>query len=212
MTEWAHEIGGAVTVWRGIFDSGAPAAIVSPLHARVLVIVRGYLGGGSFRARSGSIVLARPGSPRDDVTARRRTDVVEVSLSSVAFREIAEYWPDEPLLVMHAPVAGDAADRLIRYGTKETPEAALPFQAALYEVIASARRRGSSVRPPADRAEARARRLERAAVEIASTDEPISLIAERAGFADHSHLTREFARATGTTPRRFREQIREDLP
>jgi AraC family transcriptional regulator len=47
-------------------------------------------------------------------------------------------------------------------------------------------------------------RLEWAGIALASTDEPLSVIAARAGFADQSHLTRAFRAHTGMTPLRFR--------
>jgi AraC family transcriptional regulator len=47
-------------------------------------------------------------------------------------------------------------------------------------------------------------RLEWAAQRLVRTDEEIASIAARAGFADQSHLTREFKRRYGVTPGRFR--------
>jgi AraC family transcriptional regulator len=55
---------------------------------------------------------------------------------------------------------------------------------------------------------ARALRLERAAALLASSDEPLAAIAAGTGYADQSHLTRAFRRATGVTPARFRELSR----
>jgi len=49
-------------------------------------------------------------------------------------------------------------------------------------------------------------RAEWAAERLASTDQPISLIALHAGFADQSHFTRVFRDRFGVTPRRFRAQ------
>lgn len=51
-------------------------------------------------------------------------------------------------------------------------------------------------------------RLDWAASQLASTDEPIAALAARAGFADQSHFTRVFKRHTGRTPGRYREQAR----
>jgi AraC family transcriptional regulator len=51
-------------------------------------------------------------------------------------------------------------------------------------------------------------RLDWAASQLASTDEPIAALAARAGFADQSHFTRAFKRHTGRTPGRYREQVR----
>ncbi|MGH7711464.1 MAG: helix-turn-helix transcriptional regulator, partial [Gemmatimonadaceae bacterium] len=48
-------------------------------------------------------------------------------------------------------------------------------------------------------------RLEHAAVRLVRDDAAIGLIGLDAGFADHSHFTREFKRATGTTPQEYRE-------
>lgn len=48
-------------------------------------------------------------------------------------------------------------------------------------------------------------RLEHAAQRLARERVSISLIGLDAGFADHSHFTREFKRATGTTPQAYRE-------
>lgn len=47
-------------------------------------------------------------------------------------------------------------------------------------------------------------RVEWAAEQLAHTDEPISAIAIRAGFADQAHLTRTFKAGTGHTPARYR--------
>jgi len=54
-----------------------------------------------------------------------------------------------------------------------------------------------------------ARRVRVAADRLARTDEPIALIAQSAGFADQSHLTRAFKRAVGLTPRQFRQRARD---
>jgi AraC family transcriptional regulator len=51
-------------------------------------------------------------------------------------------------------------------------------------------------------------RLEWAAQRLASSDEGLASIAARAGFADQSHLTREFKRRYGVTPGRFRSAHR----
>lgn len=50
-------------------------------------------------------------------------------------------------------------------------------------------------------------RLDWAAVELRTTEEPIGLIAIRARFADQSHFTREFKRYTGLTPLKYREAL-----
>ena len=47
-------------------------------------------------------------------------------------------------------------------------------------------------------------RIEWAAWALTRSDEPIALVAQEAGFADQSHFTREFRRATGVTPARYR--------
>ena len=52
-------------------------------------------------------------------------------------------------------------------------------------------------------------RLERAAVRLATSDDPISEIALECGFADQCHLTRAFRRRTGTTPDRYRRAARD---
>jgi AraC-like DNA-binding protein len=51
---------------------------------------------------------------------------------------------------------------------------------------------------------ARKLRLDWAGVALASSEEPLSVIARRAGFADQSHFTRAFRQHTGLTPLRFR--------
>src|SRR5688572_5173254 len=51
-------------------------------------------------------------------------------------------------------------------------------------------------------------RIEYASKEIASSDEPITNIALRAGFADHSHLSKTFKRLTGLTPSQHRSLAR----
>lgn len=51
-------------------------------------------------------------------------------------------------------------------------------------------------------------RLDWAASQLTSTDEPIAALAVRAGFADQSHFTRAFKRHTGRTPGRYREEAR----
>ena len=50
-------------------------------------------------------------------------------------------------------------------------------------------------------------RLQSAMQKIALPDEPISLIALEAGFADQAHFTRLFKRETGVTPARFRKML-----
>ena len=51
-------------------------------------------------------------------------------------------------------------------------------------------------------------RLEWAADRMSTTEDSLSAIAIRAGFADQSHLTRTFARYFGTTPARYRATFR----
>ena len=51
---------------------------------------------------------------------------------------------------------------------------------------------------------ARSLRLEWAATRIAHSDDPLGLIAVRAGFFDQSHFTRWFKRHTGVTPGQYR--------
>jgi AraC family transcriptional regulator len=51
-------------------------------------------------------------------------------------------------------------------------------------------------------------RLEKAMNFLATSSEAISTVALTSGFADQSHLTRELRRATGLTPRQYREQTR----
>jgi AraC family transcriptional regulator len=48
-------------------------------------------------------------------------------------------------------------------------------------------------------------RLEHASERLVRDGASIGLIGLEAGFADHSHFTREFKRATGTTPQAYRE-------
>ncbi|MGQ0641406.1 MAG: AraC family transcriptional regulator [Gemmatimonadaceae bacterium] len=48
-------------------------------------------------------------------------------------------------------------------------------------------------------------RLEHAAERLAASDAAIGHIGLDVGFADHSHFTREFKRATGTTPQAYRQ-------
>lgn len=54
-------------------------------------------------------------------------------------------------------------------------------------------------------------RIEWACRELVATDQPIVEIALRAGFCDHSHMTRTFRRVTGLTPTEFRAR-RGDSP
>jgi hypothetical protein len=44
--------------------------------------------------------------------------------------------------------------------------------------------------------------------EVARSDEGLASVAARAGFADQSHLTREFKRRYGVTPGRYRRAHR----
>jgi AraC family transcriptional regulator len=53
-------------------------------------------------------------------------------------------------------------------------------------------------------------RLDWAASQLASTDEPIAALAASAGFADQSHFTRAFKLYTGRTPGRYREGARPE--
>jgi transcriptional regulator GlxA family with amidase domain len=54
----------------------------------------------------------------------------------------------------------------------------------------------------------RRQRLDWAARLLAGSDEPLSDLALRAGFADQSHFTRLFKRHTGLTPERYRQATR----
>jgi AraC family transcriptional regulator len=54
------------------------------------------------------------------------------------------------------------------------------------------------------RAFAQACRIERARHMLVETPMPVAAIAQACGFSDQSHFTTSFARATGTTPGRFR--------
>jgi len=52
-------------------------------------------------------------------------------------------------------------------------------------------------------------RLEKAMQALSTSRVPISVVAISAGFSDQSHLTRELRRATGLTPRSYRQQTRQ---
>ena len=54
----------------------------------------------------------------------------------------------------------------------------------------------------------RRRRIERARVEVAKGDRPLSMIALDAGFADQSHFTRVFRKTFGETPARYARSMR----
>ena len=58
---------------------------------------------------------------------------------------------------------------------------------------------------------ARRVRLEWAAHQLSTTDEPVSSIALRAGFADQSHFTRAFRAHSGLTPRQYRLATRRSV-
>jgi len=51
------------------------------------------------------------------------------------------------------------------------------------------------------------RRVERAKTLLRLTDQPLSWVAQEAGFTDQSHLTTEFRRQIGVTPGRFRAAL-----
>ena len=51
-------------------------------------------------------------------------------------------------------------------------------------------------------------RVDFAARQLISTDEPLTGIAFAAGFSDQSHFTRTFKRQTGMTPDAFRRNSR----
>ncbi|MDX1687280.1 MAG: helix-turn-helix domain-containing protein [Candidatus Promineifilaceae bacterium] len=51
-------------------------------------------------------------------------------------------------------------------------------------------------------------RLDWVAARLVRSDEQLSLLARRAGFADQSHLTRLFKRQTGLTPGQYRDVVR----
>lgn len=55
---------------------------------------------------------------------------------------------------------------------------------------------------------ARQRRIERAREAIAKGDQPLSVIALEAGFADQSHFTRVFRKAFGETPGNYARSLR----
>jgi len=54
----------------------------------------------------------------------------------------------------------------------------------------------------------RQRRIERARLEVANGDRPLSMIALDAGFADQSHFTRVFRAAFGETPGQYARSLR----
>ena len=54
----------------------------------------------------------------------------------------------------------------------------------------------------------RRRRIERARIEVAKGDRPLSMIALDAGFSDQSHFTRVFRRAFGQTPGQYAHSLR----
>jgi AraC family transcriptional regulator len=54
----------------------------------------------------------------------------------------------------------------------------------------------------------RRRRIERARIEVAKGDRPLSMIALDAGFADQSHFTRVFRQTFGDTPARYARAMR----
>jgi len=54
----------------------------------------------------------------------------------------------------------------------------------------------------------RRRRIERARVEVAKGDRPLSMIALDAGFSDQSHFTRVFRQTFGETPARYARSMR----
>lgn len=53
---------------------------------------------------------------------------------------------------------------------------------------------------------ARRLRVERAAGELRDTDVPVGTLAHRLGYADHSHFSRSFRRATGLSPSEYRRR------
>lgn len=59
--------------------------------------------------------------------------------------------------------------------------------------------------------ELRRLRLESAAATLASSRDRVSSIAHAKGFADESHLCRDFARALGVTPRRYRSIVKDSF-
>jgi AraC family transcriptional regulator len=56
--------------------------------------------------------------------------------------------------------------------------------------------------------ELRRRRLERAAAELRRSRKPVSAVALDCGFADQSHLTRQFRQHFGVTPAAYRRSFR----
>jgi len=54
----------------------------------------------------------------------------------------------------------------------------------------------------------RQRRIERARVQVANGDRPLSMIALDAGFSDQSHFTRVFRQAFGETPGQYARSLR----
>jgi AraC family transcriptional regulator len=111
------------------------------------------------------------------------------------------------------PPAGAAEPYLERVRDRLHAEFTRPLRIA--ELAA-----GESISPPRLARQFRARfgrgigeylrgvRLDWVAQALLRTDRPIALLALDAGFADQSHLTRDFRRAFGTTPAAFRHRER----
>jgi AraC family transcriptional regulator len=55
-------------------------------------------------------------------------------------------------------------------------------------------------------------RVEAARVALARTEMPLTAVALESGFADQSHLTRQFRRIVGTSPGRYRKEHRMSPP
>ena len=126
-----------------------------------------------------------------------------LEIEEAALAVLAEMSPARPAAVPRRRRPAWLDRSLERLRGEEIPSiTALADEAGVHPVYFTRAFRAAMHAPPS--AIARRARLERAGAALLASDAPVTAVAHDAGFADHSHFCRQFRRAFGVTPTRYR--------